>query len=130
MNNQTSLSDKVVAECQRKLVEIKADLLNQLMNVRNDFAERQTGGDEIDQSSAVLEENQLMSRQTRIRKQLYEIESALARIHAGQYGICEETGEPIEKERLLAIPWTKVSVEGAELQEEFSKRKVRKVPAF
>src|SRR5262245_36636907 len=40
---------------------------------------------------------------------LYEIEQALNRIRTGAYGRCEVTGEPIEMERLLAIPWTRYS---------------------
>lgn len=42
---------------------------------------------------------------------LYEIEEALSRIRAGNYGICELTGKPIEAERLAAIPWTRFSAE-------------------
>jgi DnaK suppressor protein len=48
---------------------------------------------------------------------LIEIEFALARIENGQYGVCEETEEFIEHERLLAIPWTRFSIEGAEIRE-------------
>ena len=40
---------------------------------------------------------------------LYEIEQALTRIRNGTYGLCEMTGEPIEVERLEAIPWTRFS---------------------
>lgn len=40
---------------------------------------------------------------------LFEIDAALDRIRRGTYGICELSGEPIEAERLLAIPWTRYS---------------------
>jgi RNA polymerase-binding transcription factor DksA len=42
---------------------------------------------------------------------LYEIEEALKRIQDGTYGVCEVTGQPIEPERLAAIPWTRFSLE-------------------
>lgn len=42
---------------------------------------------------------------------IYEIEEALNRIRTGRYGICEVTGNPIEAERLEAIPWTRFSME-------------------
>jgi RNA polymerase-binding transcription factor DksA len=42
---------------------------------------------------------------------LYEIEQALNRISTGTYGVCEATGEPIEMERLTAIPWTRFTAE-------------------
>ncbi len=40
---------------------------------------------------------------------LYEIDEALNRINNGTYGICEISGQPIESERLQAIPWTRFS---------------------
>lgn len=40
---------------------------------------------------------------------MYEIDAALDRIRAGTYGVCEISGQPIEAERLLAIPWTRYS---------------------
>jgi RNA polymerase-binding transcription factor DksA len=42
---------------------------------------------------------------------LYEIEAALNRIRTNTYGICELTGQPIEAERLAAIPWTRFSAD-------------------
>ncbi len=42
---------------------------------------------------------------------LYEIEAALNRIRSGSYGTCELTGNQIEAERLVAIPWTRYSAE-------------------
>jgi DnaK suppressor protein len=50
---------------------------------------------------------------------------ALSRIESGTYGICEETEEQIEHERLLAIPWTRLSIEGAEIRESIKKRYAR-----
>lgn len=43
---------------------------------------------------------------------LYEIEEAIKRIKAGSYGVCEITGETISNERLLAVPFTRYSLEG------------------
>jgi DnaK suppressor protein len=55
---------------------------------------------------------------------LYEIEEAIKRIRNGAYGRCEVTGEAIPKERLLAVPFTRFSIEG---QREFEKNKRRKI---
>lgn len=41
---------------------------------------------------------------------LYEIDEALRRIDEGTYGLCEMTGEPIEKERLKVLPYARLSV--------------------
>ena len=111
------LDSKILAICKQKLLTTKADLLNRAHMHFLDLRERETGGDEGDQSVSILAENQLFVAQQRIRKQLLEIESALSRIERGTYGICEETDEPIETERLMAIPWTRLSIEGAEMRE-------------
>jgi len=55
---------------------------------------------------------------------LSEVEAAIDRIHAGTYGICELTGKPISRDRLLAVPFTRYS---AEAQKELEKTKHRSV---
>lgn len=47
------------------------------------------------------------------RNLLREINSALAKIQDGSYGICEGTGNPINKPRLEAQPWARYSIEHA-----------------
>ncbi|HVW20143.1 MAG TPA: TraR/DksA C4-type zinc finger protein [Opitutaceae bacterium] len=53
---------------------------------------------------------------------LSEIDAAIKRIHDGTYGICEVTGKPIAKERLLAVPFTRNS---AEAQKELERNRYR-----
>ncbi|MDD2762530.1 MAG: TraR/DksA C4-type zinc finger protein [Opitutaceae bacterium] len=55
---------------------------------------------------------------------LSEVEAAIKRIHDGTYGICELTGKPISRDRLLAVPFTRYS---AEAQKELEKTKHRSV---
>lgn len=111
------IDNRTLKICREKLVTLKSELLNQFHAHFSELRERQTGGDEADQSFSAITENQLFATQQRLRKQLLEIELALSRIERGNYGICEETEEPIEIERLLAIPWTRLSIEGAEIRE-------------
>ena len=115
--------EKIVLTCKKKLLTAKADLLNRYQSHFSDLRERETGGDEADQTMSILQENHLFAAQQRLRSQLSEIESALARIDRGTFGICEETEEPIEPERLLAIPWTRLSIEGAEIRESTSSKR-------
>ena len=42
---------------------------------------------------------------------LREIDAALQRIEDGTYGICEESGQPIKKSRLRAIPWARLCID-------------------
>ncbi len=117
------VTKETIIECRKKLQEIKADLLNQMFHFKNDLiVQDKSTGDEIDQSVAHLEEHHLVIKQGRIREKLLEVEMALARIEQGTYGICEETQEPIEEQRLLALPYTRLSIEGAEMREAMSRR--------
>jgi RNA polymerase-binding transcription factor DksA len=62
--------------------------------------------DEFDHDLAL---SQLSSEQDA----LFEVDEALKRILGGTYGFCEESGKPIAKERLQAIPWTRFAKEVA-----------------
>ena len=121
----TSLSKDTIFECKKKLLDLKVELLNRVRDARtnlhsnNDDSRR---GDEGDQTLRALAEDEFLRNNERLRKQLLEIEMALSRIDSGTYGICEETEEIIEPERLLAIPWTRLSIEGAEIRESLNKR--------
>jgi len=55
---------------------------------------------------------------------IYEIDEALRRIEAKTYGICEATEEPIEKARLEAIPYTRLSL-AAQAETEKGRTKYR-----
>ncbi len=116
------ISKSVLQVCREKLIEAKSDILNRLKHDYMEYQSRDRGGDETDLALDMLAESQFLTNQDRMRKRLIDIEMALAKISAGNYGICEETEEPIEVERLLAIPWTRLSVEGAEIREDVSKR--------
>ncbi len=115
----------VVEECKVKLLAMKADLLNRVREARASLDNEEKGGDEADQTVRVLAETEFLSMTERLRNQLMEIEMALARIENGTFGVCEETEEIIEPERLRAIPWTRLSIEGAEMRESMNKRYAR-----
>jgi DnaK suppressor protein len=68
---------------------------------------------------ATIEEEHALELRTRDRerKLIKKVEQAIARIDAGEYGYCEETGEPIGLQRLLARPTATLSVEAQERRE-------------
>jgi DnaK suppressor protein len=121
------IDQSTLQECRRKLLLKRAELMNRFQSSKLQFieSERSNGGDEIDQTVQQLEEHTFLINQERLRSQLIEIEMALSRIENGTYGICEETEEPIEIDRLLAVPWTRLSIEGAEIREALSKKYAR-----
>lgn len=120
----TKLNNTIIDQCKEKLISAKADVLNQLSMLRESFVTREKGGDEVDQSINNRAETEFLVTNARLRRQIFEIESALNRIHKGTFGVCEITGEPIEAARLQSLPWTRLSVEGAELLEQQAKRQV------
>lgn len=119
------LSAALLNECKSKLLTTKAELLNRVRDARQDLTREERGGDEADQTVRVLAEAEFLSLHERLRVQLVEIESALARIENGSFGVCEETEELIEPDRLRAIPWTRLSIEGAEIRESMNKKYAR-----
>lgn len=119
------VSEKLIKECKSKLLQSKTDLLNRVKEAKTNFDNEDRGGDEADQTVRVLAEQEFLNMTDRLRHQLMEIESALGRIENGTFGFCEETDEIIEPERLKAIPWTRLSIEGAEIRESMNKRFAR-----
>lgn len=119
------LNSSFIQDCKERLLYLKMDLLNQFKSTKNQLSLQEFRGDEIDLSASIMAENGLLASQNRIRQQILEIELALARIDSGSFGTCEETDEPIEVERLKAIPWTRLSIEGAEIREALSSRRAR-----
>ncbi len=61
---------------------------------------------------------------------LSEIEAAIKRVHAGTYGICESTQQPIAKDRLLAVPFTRYSAEAKKIVERHSHREQQRGGLF
>jgi DnaK suppressor protein len=68
---------------------------------------------------ATIEEEHALELRTRDRerKLLKKIEQSIARIDAGDYGYCDETGEPIGVGRLLARPTASLSIEAQQRRE-------------
>ena len=58
-----------------------------------------------------------MRTRDRERKLLKKIDQSLQRIESGEYGWCEETGEPIGIGRLLARPTATLSLEAQQRRE-------------
>lgn len=47
------------------------------------------------------------------KDQLREVEAALERLEAGEYGMCSVCGKTIPVERLEAVPWTTLCIDDA-----------------
>lgn len=119
----SEVNKQLLGECKSLLVEAKQDILNRVQSTKANLnVAVEKGGDEGDQTVRALAESEMLGMHDRLRKQLLEVEYALVRMEAGSFGLCEETEELIEPERLRAIPWTRLSIEGAEIRESLKKR--------
>ena len=112
---------KLYDECKVKLLKVRQETMNGLQAL-NPSLTTEMVGDEADLASAHISQTQALNQRDKLLAKLKDISDALVRMEAGTYGICEETEEPIEEKRLIAIPWTRLSLEGAEVREREQKR--------
>jgi DnaK suppressor protein len=73
--------------------------------------------DPADMAANAYTKELLMSMSTNDRQLLDSIDSALSRIEEGEYGYCDNCGEPIHEKRLEAVPWAQHCVDCQELNE-------------
>ncbi|WP_194790803.1 RNA polymerase-binding protein DksA [Pseudomonas sp. UFMG81] len=79
--------------------------------------EQEVHSDLADIGSAEEERHWQLRTLEREKKLLDKIDQALERLARGDYGWCEETGEPIGLRRLLLRPTASLSIEAKERQE-------------
>ncbi|RUR29472.1 RNA polymerase-binding protein DksA [Vreelandella andesensis] len=101
----------------RHLMAERAELEAHLQEVKATIASHERDADEADQAS-FEEELRLSLRQAdRESRLIQNIDAALKRIESGDYGYCEETGEPIGIPRLLYRPTARLCIEAKEREE-------------
>lgn len=77
--------------------------------------------DLADRASAETDHALELRTRDRERKLIKKINQALERVEDGEYGYCEETGEPISIARLKARPNATMTLEAQELHERMEK---------
>jgi DnaK suppressor protein len=117
--------EKLYEECRKRLLKAKEDHLV-TFNATKSSLLTPISGDDGDVANAIEEQDLTVSRREKLLTLLQEIEAALERLEDGTYGVCEETEEQIEKDRLLALPWTRLSLEGAVIREREQKQRTRR----
>ncbi len=102
----------------QKLLRWRGDLIKEADGTLASLSE---GGireaDITDRASVETDRALELRTRDRARKLIAKIDQALARIEAGTYGYCEETGEPIGLKRLEARPIATLSIEAQERHE-------------
>lgn len=100
-----------------RLQQLEKDLLKNAGETTEHLRETVLVPDPADR--ATIEEEHALELRTRDRerKLLKKIQQSLASIDSGDYGWCEETGEPIGIPRLLARPTATLSLEAQQRRE-------------
>jgi len=111
------MAKRLFDECRRRLLTEREKRLDLLRAAQPSLTAR-ISGDDADVATAIERQEVAVVRCERVHRELREIDAAMDRLGNGTYGVCEETEEPIEKERLLLIPWTRLSVGGALMREQ------------
>lgn len=112
------MNDRQKDYFRRKLLGWKQDIIRESQDTLNHLQEDDNHLPDIaDRASSETEKALELRTRDRQRKLISKIDSALRRIETGEYGYCEETGEPISLRRLDARPIATLSLEAQERHE-------------
>ncbi len=118
MSDDEYMNDTQMAFFRHKLVVLKNDILSNAGETTEHLREDTVVVPDPADRATIEEEHALELRtRDRERKLLKKIEQSINRIDAGDYGYCDETGEPIGVGRLLARPTATLSLEAQQRRE-------------
>jgi DnaK suppressor protein len=118
MSDDLYMNDTQLAYFRLKLVTLKDSILNSAGETTEHLREDTVVVPDPADRATIEEEHALELRtRDRERKLLKKIEQSIDRIDAGDYGYCDETGEPIGVGRLLARPTATLSLEAQQRRE-------------
>jgi DnaK suppressor protein len=117
MSDADYMNESQLAFFKHRLQQIERELLANADETTEHLRETVIVPDPADR--ATIEEEHALELRTRDRerKLLKKVQSALGRIESGEYGFCEETGDPIGIPRLLARPTATLSLEAQQRRE-------------
>ncbi len=112
------MNDRQKEYFRKKLLTWKQEIIQESKGTLNNLQEENNHLPDIaDRASSETEKALELRTRDRQRKLIAKIEAALRKIETGEYGYCEETGEPISLRRLDARPIATLSLEAQERHE-------------
>lgn len=116
--------DKEFVEKQReRLLQLRGELVRMIEGLEEDQRYRAeeeedfTQHDSGDRSQSLFTREMDATVEQTIERRLRNVERALQKIEEGSYGICDDTGEPIPRGRLEAVPEAIYTVEAQQRHE-------------
>ncbi len=118
------MDEKQLAHFKKKLEAISDSILSGADRTISEMTDHSDNyPDPTDRAAAESDRSFELRIRDRERKLLGKIEEAIDRIDHGNYGTCEECGDPIAPERLEARPVTTYCIECKTRQEQEEKTK-------
>jgi DnaK suppressor protein len=117
MGEKDYMNEAQLAFFKVRLQQLEKDLLKNAGETTEHLRETSLVPDPADRATIEEEHSLELRTRDRERKLLRKVQQAIASIDAGEYGWCEETGEPIGVPRLLARPTATLSLEAQQRRE-------------
>ena len=125
--SKSPFTKKELEEFKQLLLEKKARLLKEVQEQQATAVNKpDEPGDVVDMATELLDQELNLSLTTAEIETLNEINDALERIEKGSYGVCIDSGEPINKVRLKALPEAKRTLEAQEKFDKIQKEKKKR----
>lgn len=123
------LSTGIKRELREKLMRLRERITGQINFLAADNLSRTQKDAEVDfrseeQGTDNFDRDFALNRVSLEQDIVFEIDEALNRIKIGTYGACESCGGPIEKPRILALPYSRMCV-GCQSKLETGRKKFR-----
>ncbi len=116
------MNERQRAYFRRKLLKWKEEIIREMRSTLEHLQQdNEHRSDIADRASSESDRALELRTRDRQRKLIAKIDAALERIDKGEYGYCEETGEPISLKRLEARPIATLSIEAQERHERMEK---------
>ena len=111
-------TQKQLKEQLRRLIELRERVSGEILSINRDSLSQTDPDPSLsDQGTDTFDREFALNQLSNEQDVLFEIDEAIRRLENGTYGVCEMTEEPINIERLQALPYVRYSVQAqAELE--------------
>lgn len=117
MGEDDYMNEAQLAFFKARLQQLEKELLKNADETTEHLRETVLVPDPADRATIEEEHSLELRTRDRERKLLRKVQQSIVSIDAGEYGWCEETGEPIGVARLMARPTATLSLEAQQRRE-------------
>jgi RNA polymerase-binding transcription factor len=108
MGNVTSI--KLADTNQRKAVLARKLMELSKMSGQRPELQIEYAADPVDLIRSGMDRDIVVTQLNQQARSIQDVQTALAKIEEGSYGLCEQCEEPISAKRLDAVPWARLCV--------------------